>query len=175
LKQGDLENLILNALWFLEACEPPMPHISVQHIQHHINQHASRDWAYTTVKTVLDRLVDKGWLRRNKLGKKFTYASQLKQNSAGEQALSKLLQQYFNNSPALLRETLDALERNQKTNGMLGKLPNAESTSSTSGDFGSVEVKQPPSAQAKLGSAQTSSAVKQTGLAAEATVQTDSL
>ena len=114
MKQGDLENLIMNALWALQQQaalgNATTRVIDVQLIQDAINE-GPRDWAYTTVKTVLDRLVEKGWLKRVKLGKKFCYETLLTQDDAGQQALSKVLRQYFNDNMSLLRETLDAIER----------------------------------------------------------------
>ncbi|MCE2930847.1 MAG: BlaI/MecI/CopY family transcriptional regulator [Vampirovibrionales bacterium] len=94
LKQGDLENIILNALWVLESsAESP---VYVANIQDYINQD-DRQWAYTTVKTVVDRLVDKGIARRLKDGKKFSYASQMNREEAGLNALKKMMRQYFRN------------------------------------------------------------------------------
>lgn len=94
LKQGDLENLILNALWDLEAAD--LTPIFVGNVQTAI-QSADRHWAYTTVKTVLDRLVDKGLATRKKEGKKFFYHSALRRDDASRMALKKVLRQYFQN------------------------------------------------------------------------------
>jgi predicted transcriptional regulator len=121
LKQGDLENIILNALWDLEqviATTPKLasasngvsltPHdektsdpnapsrIFVGDIQNRI-QTPTKRWAYTTVKTVLDRLVDKGLAEREKDGKKYLYRSLTSRNAAGRQALQKVLRQFFRN------------------------------------------------------------------------------
>jgi predicted transcriptional regulator len=95
LKQGDLENLIANALWTLEA-ETEHAAVHVGDIQAHINQ-GERQWAYTTVKTVVDRLVDKGLASRVKVGKKFAYVSVLNRENAGLAALKKLTRQFFRN------------------------------------------------------------------------------
>jgi predicted transcriptional regulator len=94
LKQGDLENLILNALWDLE--ETGHVHVFVSDIQARI-QTPQRRWAYTTVKTVLDRLVDKAMAKREKEGKKFYYATLLNRDEASVDALKKVLRQYFQN------------------------------------------------------------------------------
>ncbi len=94
LKQGDLENIILNALWTLEfQSETP---VYVADIQQVINQ-GERSWAYTTVKTVMDRLVEKGLAERLKSGKKFSYQSAVNREEAGLNALKKLTQQFFRN------------------------------------------------------------------------------
>jgi predicted transcriptional regulator len=109
LKQGDLENIIINALWVLEfQAEAP---IYVADIQQAINQ-GERSWAYTTVKTVMDRLVEKGFAERLKEGKKFSYKSAVNREEAGLNALKKLTQQYFRNDLDEL-QTAVALLRHQ--------------------------------------------------------------
>jgi predicted transcriptional regulator len=106
LKQGDLENIILNALWILESSvESP---VYVANIQDYINQD-DRQWAYTTVKTVVDRLVDKGIARRLKDGKKFSYVSQMNREEAGLTALKKMMRQYFCNDLDELQEAVNLL------------------------------------------------------------------
>ncbi len=109
LKQGDLENIILNALWDLET--DGRTKIFVGDIQEKIKQDRadSREWAYTTVKTVLDRLVDKEIAFREKDGKKYLYRSVLKRDEAGTLALTKLIRQYFRNDVSNLEACLDRI------------------------------------------------------------------
>ncbi len=106
LKQGDLENIILNALWDLE--NEGHTKIFVGDIQEKIkaDRSDSREWAYTTVKTVLDRLVDKEIAYREKDGKKYLYRSVLKRDEAGTLALTKLIRQYFRNDIGSLEKCL---------------------------------------------------------------------
>lgn len=106
LKQGDLENIILNALWDLE--QSGMEKVFVGDVQERINSR-SKTWAYTTVKTVLDRLVDKRMAGRRKDGKKYLYASILKRDEAGMVALSKVLRQYFQGDVSQLNACLKRL------------------------------------------------------------------
>ena len=94
LKQGDLENIILNALWDLES--DAQERIYVGDVQEKIKS-SNKAWAYTTVKTVLDRLVDKEIALRQKEGKKYFYNSVVKRDEAGVMALKKVLRQYFKN------------------------------------------------------------------------------
>jgi predicted transcriptional regulator len=94
LKQGDLENIILNALWDLEG--NGNERIFVGDIQEKIKS-AKKKWAYTTVKTVLDRLVDKEIAIREKDGKKYLYHSMVNRDEAGLIALKKVVRQYFKN------------------------------------------------------------------------------
>ena len=93
LKQGNLENLILNALWNIE--ESGLGSIDVSDIKDKINMY-NQKWAYTTVKTVLDRLVDKNIIDRAKHGKKYFYQSKISREVAGNNAIRKLAKQYFN-------------------------------------------------------------------------------
>ena len=92
LKQGDLENIILNALWLME--EDDKDKIDVRDVQNKIRTDR-QSWAYTTVKTVLDRLVDKELVLRVKEGKKYLYRSVIDREHAGEEAIRKLVRQYF--------------------------------------------------------------------------------
>ena len=92
LKQGDLENIILNALWLME--EDDKDKIDVRDVQNKIRTDR-QSWAYTTVKTVLDRLVDKELVLRVKEGKKYLYRSVIDRENAGEEAIRKLVRQYF--------------------------------------------------------------------------------
>lgn len=105
LKQGDLENIILNALWDLE--NDGSEKIFVGDIQERIKS-ANKKWAYTTVKTVLDRLVDKEIAVREKDGKKYLYRSVVDRDKAGMVALQKVVRQYFKND---VKELLSCLDR----------------------------------------------------------------
>jgi BlaI family penicillinase repressor len=107
LKQGDLENIILNALWDLEG--DGNERIFVGDIQEKIKS-VKKKWAYTTVKTVLDRLVDKEIAIREKDGKKYLYRSVVNRDEAGILALKKVVRQYFKND---VNELVDCLNRMQ--------------------------------------------------------------
>ena len=95
LKQGDLENIILNALWLME--EEDQEKIDVRDVQERIRTE-DQSWAYTTVKTVLDRLVDKELVLRMKDCKKYLYRTVITREQAGEDAIKKLVKQYFRNN-----------------------------------------------------------------------------
>lgn len=107
LKQGDLENIILNALWDLEG--DGNERIFVGDIQEKIKS-PSKKWAYTTVKTVLDRLVDKEIAVREKDGKKYLYRSVVDRDEAGILALQKVVRQYFKNDVNELVACLSKLD-----------------------------------------------------------------
>ena len=64
LKHGSLESVILNSLWELEKCG--IYKNSVKDVFEYINQSNSTKRAYTTIKTVMDRLYEKEILLRLK-------------------------------------------------------------------------------------------------------------
>lgn len=107
LKQGDLENIILNALWDLEGDSKGK--IFVGDVQDKIRS-SNKTWAYTTVKTVLDRLVDKEIAIREKDGKKYLYRSVVKRDEAGILALQKVMRQYFKNDVTELSACLQRIK-----------------------------------------------------------------
>jgi len=93
-KYGDFENIILNAIWHLEENEKDI--VSVLDIQTRINTVESKEWAYTTVKTVMDRLVQKALISRLKQGKKYFYKSSFSRIEMGEMNVRKIIKQYYN-------------------------------------------------------------------------------
>jgi len=108
LKQGELENIILNALWALEE-KNNNNKTDVKEIQEYIKTD-SKNWAYTTVKTVLDRLVDKEIILRIKEGKKYFYSTLISRQNAGEEALKKVLKQYFRNNFDEMTHSIEQLK-----------------------------------------------------------------
>lgn len=107
-KQGILENTILNALWNLE--ENGNDGVVVSDILEKINE-GSQKWAYTTVKTVLDRLVDKKVLKRIKIKRKFCYKSKISRIKAGRDAILRISNQFYKGD---LEEMLKAAEQLKK-------------------------------------------------------------
>ncbi len=104
---GTLENEILNAVWTMEESGINTKDISVSEVLSYINN-GGNIRAYTTVKTVMDRLVDKKLLKRQKLGKKFCYKSVESREKMAQSAINKLAGQYFNND---VRSLMRALEK----------------------------------------------------------------
>jgi BlaI family penicillinase repressor len=88
-----LELLCLRALWSLGEG-------SVKAVRQIVAQ--SRPLAYTTIMTVLDRLVRKGMLARRKVGRSFAYAPRATRDEARRAALRELLEGYFDGSEAEL-------------------------------------------------------------------------
>jgi len=93
-----LELLCLSALWTLAEGD-------VKAVQQMVAQ--SRPLAYTTIMTVLDRLVRKGMLARRKVGRRFVYAPQSTRDAARRAAVRELLDGYFDGSEEELRQFLE--------------------------------------------------------------------
>ncbi len=104
---GTLESEILNAVWTMEEKGKEIEDISVNEVLTEINS-SGNIRAYTTVKTVMDRLVDKNLLERQKSGKKFCYQSVESREEMAKTAINKLAHQYFNND---IRSLIRALEK----------------------------------------------------------------
>ena len=102
---GNLENEILNAVWKFEEnkCET---NISVNDVYNILNA-STVPRAYTTIKTVMDRLVEKKLLVRNKMGKKYCYNSTISRYDMARTAIEKLAKQYFYNDMKMLRQAIE--------------------------------------------------------------------
>jgi BlaI family penicillinase repressor len=93
-----LELLCLRALWSLGEG-------NVRAVQDVVAE--SRPLAYTTIMTVLDRLVRKGMLARRKVGRSFAYAPQSTRDDARRAALRELVEGYFDGSEEELKQFLE--------------------------------------------------------------------
>lgn len=93
---GSLEIEILNAIWTLQD-ENEDRNISVKDIVDFLENNDLQR-AYTTVKTVMDRLSLKEILVRYRSGKKFFYRSVLDRKEMALNAVQTLKAQFFNNS-----------------------------------------------------------------------------
>jgi predicted transcriptional regulator len=92
-----LELLCLRALWSLGEG-------NVKAVQESVPQ--SRPLAYSTIMTVLDRLVRKGMLTRRKVGRSFAYTPQSTRDDARRAALRELVDGYFDGSEEELKQFL---------------------------------------------------------------------
>lgn len=91
-KNGSLESLILNSLWELEKRGNYKN--SVKEVFDYINSSRNINRAYTTIKTVMDRLYDKELLLRIKQGKKFFYRTATSSSEIIKNSLEKIAHQY---------------------------------------------------------------------------------
>ena len=95
-----LELACLKALWSLQEG-------NVRAVQEVVA--LSRPLAYTTIMTVLDRLVRKGKLTRRKVGRAFVYSPEASRDAMRRAALRELVDGYFDGSEAELLEFLRPL------------------------------------------------------------------
>jgi len=84
-----LELLCLNALWTLTEG-------NVKDVQQIVAQ--ARPLAYTTIMTVLDRLVRKGKITRRKVGRAFLYSPTTSRDTMRRAAIRELLDGFFDGS-----------------------------------------------------------------------------
>ncbi len=96
-----LELLCLKALWTLGQG-------NVREVQRVVSE--SRPLAYTTIMTVLDRLVRKGKLARSKSGRAFVYAPQQAQDAIRRAALRVLVDEFFDGSEETLIRFMQTTE-----------------------------------------------------------------
>ncbi len=102
---GCLENEILRTIWKLE--DKSEEDVSVNDVQAHLNAASKSSRAYTTVKTVMDRLVEKNMLVRYKQGKKFFYKTVNSRSEMANKAIKKLAKQYFDNDMVSLMRAIE--------------------------------------------------------------------
>lgn len=93
---GKLEIDILNSFWSLTA-EDEDRDISIQDIVDDLSANGV-ERAYTTIKTVMDRLTVKSILVRYKVGKKFYYKAAMNKNEMAMDAVKTVAAQFFNGS-----------------------------------------------------------------------------
>lgn len=90
---GVLEIEIMNSIWQIQE-QNEDANISVSDIVESLNNNEV-ERAYTTIKTVMDRLVAKDVLVRYKNGKKFFYRSTINKNEAVQEILDEVSRQFF--------------------------------------------------------------------------------
>jgi predicted transcriptional regulator len=88
-----LELECLKALWSIQEG-------NVKEVQQLVAQ--TRPLAYTTIMTVLDRLVRKGKLKRRKQGRAFVYSPETSRDSMRRVAIQELLDGFFDGSQEAL-------------------------------------------------------------------------
>src|SRR5205809_7045318 len=92
-----LELDIMKAVWL----HPP---ITVRNVQQAIRP--SRQLAYTTVMTIMDRTYHKGFLSRKFRGRTHFYEPQIAYTDARDKAVNTSLRSFFDGSEQKLREIL---------------------------------------------------------------------
>ncbi len=94
---GILEIEIMNSIWNLQEQDEDV-NISISDIVELLSNNEVKR-AYTTIKTVMDRLVSKGILVRYRNGKKFFYRSTIDRDEASKKAVKMISSQFFNGNP----------------------------------------------------------------------------
>ena len=90
---GLLEIEIMNAIWEIQQNNEDADISITDILQALMKNKVER--AYTTIKTVMDRLVTKGILVRYKSEKKFFYKSTIDKNEASKKAIEMVSNQFF--------------------------------------------------------------------------------
>lgn len=104
---GRLEIDILNALWSLTEANEDND-VSIQDVVDYLNSKGT-ERAYTTIKTVMDRLTAKSVLVRYKSGKKFYYKATMSKSEMTMEAVKTLSDNFFDGNFA---EIIRFIERN---------------------------------------------------------------
>lgn len=91
---GILEIEIMNAVWSLQEQDEDR-NISVSDIVEFLSKN-NIERAYTTIKTVMDRLGSKDLLVRYKSGKKFFYRATLERREVAKETIDEISHQFFN-------------------------------------------------------------------------------
>jgi len=87
LELFESEWAILQAVWELEPCAAPTVQETLQ---------SKKGWAYTTVKTMMDRMVKKGLLKTEKIRNLYLYSSVITQSQAQKSEIVRTLKRAFN-------------------------------------------------------------------------------
>jgi predicted transcriptional regulator len=90
---GKLEIDILNSVWNLTS-DSDGKDISIQDVVDDLSSQGV-ERAYTTIKTVMDRLTAKSILVRYKVGKKFFYSATMNREEMARESLEEISSQFF--------------------------------------------------------------------------------
>ena len=86
LELFESEWAILQKVWELEPCAAPAVQEALQ---------GDKEWAYTTVKTMMDRMVKKGLLKTEKIRSIYLYRSAVTQYQARKSEITRTLKRAF--------------------------------------------------------------------------------
>ena len=95
---GSLEIEILNTFWNLTSTNEDID-ISIQDVVDELSKNGT-ERAYTTIKTVMDRLVTKSILVRYKVRKKFFYKATMDKREMALDMLNEFTNNFFNGNHA---------------------------------------------------------------------------
>lgn len=107
---GSLEIEIMNAIWTILEMNDNA-NIAITDVVNFLAD-TGVERAYTTIKTVMDRLVSKGILARFKSGKKFFYVATINRFEATMMSVEKVANQFFDGN---FDNMMQFMEQNCKT------------------------------------------------------------
>ena len=102
LQLFESEWAILQKVWQLEPCAAPTVQEALQD---------EKGWAYTTVKTMMDRMVKKGLLKTEKIRNLYLYTSGITQSQARKSEITRTLKRAFDGTFTPMMQFL--IENNQ--------------------------------------------------------------
>lgn len=106
-KHGSLEGAILSTLWNLE--KDGVFTNTVKDVFESLAKTEDEKRAYTTIKTVMDRLHEKNILIRYKQGKKFYYRTVYSNNEIVVNSLNEVANRYCNGDISRLAQICNSL------------------------------------------------------------------
>ncbi len=110
-KHGTLESAILSTLWNLEK-DGVMTN-TVKDVYEILAKNGADKRAYTTIKTVMDRLFEKNILMRYKQGKKFFYRTAFSNDEIVINSLKEIANRYCNGDLSRLSNILKAIDNDR--------------------------------------------------------------
>ncbi len=110
-KHGTLESAILSTLWDLE--NNGVMTNTVKDVYEILAKNSTDKRAYTTIKTVMDRLFEKNILLRYKQGKKFFYRTAYSNNEIVINSLQEIANRYCNGSLSKLSKILETIDNDR--------------------------------------------------------------
>lgn len=114
-KHGSLESAILSVLWDLE--EDGKIKNSVKDVYNYLNSTSEDKKAYTTIKTVMDRLYEKRILTKIKYGNKYYYRTLRSNSEIIGKSLNELAQRYCGGD---MRKLINLAEMYERENQLIG-------------------------------------------------------
>jgi predicted transcriptional regulator len=117
---------IMLAVWALEPCAAPT-------VQEHLED--TTRWSYSTVKTMMDRMVKKGFLRTEKIRNLFLYRSSVTRKQAQKGEVMRTLKRAFDGAfTPMMQFLIDSGGLSKKELAQLEKLIRKKRNHKTSPD-----------------------------------------
>jgi BlaI family transcriptional regulator, penicillinase repressor len=113
LELFESEWAILQKVWDLEPCAAPAVQEALR---------AEKGWAYTTVKTMMDRMVKKGLLKTEKIRNLYLYTSAVTQSQARKSEIARTLKRAFDGTFTPMMQFM--IENDQLSEQEFNKLEN---------------------------------------------------